>query len=82
MTNILENFEKKEKEKAKYFRRNSTNISKYKTKIIKVALKGINNNKNNKNFIEITLIIAEYIENKMYYKLLTLKLAPLYNIIK
>ena len=79
MTNILENFEKKEKEKAKYFRRNSTNISKYNTKIIKVGLKGINNNKNNKDFIEIKLIIAEYIENKMYYKLLTLKLAPLYN---
>ena len=54
---------------------NKTIINKKKTKNIKQ----INNNKNKAEFIEIKVIICEYISSKMFYKLLTLKLTPLFN---
>ena len=39
----------------------------------------MNNNKNKKDFIEIKLILWENIDSKVYFKLLTLKLSPLFN---
>ena len=38
-----------------------------------------NNNKNKKEYVEIKLIICENISSKVYYKLLTLKITPLFN---
>ena len=38
-----------------------------------------NNNKNKREFVDIKLIICENISSKVYYKLVTLKLTPLFN---
>ena len=48
------------------------------TKNLRGGLKAINN-KNKKDNVEIRVIISEIISSKIYYKLLTLKLAPLFN---
>jgi hypothetical protein len=44
-----------------------------------IQLKEINNNKYHNDFVDLKLIICENIESKIYYKLLNLKLAPLFN---
>ena len=49
------------------------------SKIKKTKLKVLNNNKKKIEFIEMKLILCENILSKMYYKLLTLKLMPLFN---
>ena len=49
------------------------------TKIIKDEIKELNNNKYKKDYIEIQLIICETISSKIYFKLLDLKLSPLFN---
>ena len=41
--------------------------------------KSVNNNKTKNEYIEIRLIISENISSKMFYKLLTLKITPLFN---
>ena len=48
------------------------------TKYLKGGLKAYNN-KNKKDNVEIRIIICEIISSKIYYKLLTLKLSPLFN---
>ena len=48
------------------------------TKNLRGGLKAINN-KSQKDNVEIRVIISEIISSKIYYKLLTLKLAPLFN---
>ena len=77
ISNILENFENENKEKAN--RKKSLKTSKYSTKLLKSTFKGINYTKNKKDFIEIKLIICQNIESKTFYKLLNLKLTPLFN---
>ena len=52
-------------------------IKRENTKKAKSSLK--NKNKKEKEFIEIKLIICEYISTKMFFKLLILKLIPLFN---
>ena len=66
--------------------REKLNNLKYDKKETRISLKyskgiskTLNNKKNKKESIEIKLIISENISSKMYYKLLTLKLIPLFN---
>ena len=53
------------------------------TKITSKAIKSLRplnlNNKNKREYVEIKLIYCENISSKIYYKLLTLKLTPLFN---
>ena len=67
---------------------NNSSIIKKDKKIVRITaknargpLKDINNNykKNKDDYIDINLIIAENYASKMYYKLLSLKLSPLFN---
>ena len=46
------------------------------------SLRIINNNvRNKREYVEIKLILCESIFSKIYYKLLTLKLTPLFNLL-
>ena len=85
MSNILEYFDiGKDIEREKADNQNNSNLT-----IKKVSRMSLNNlkgrinlmshNKNKKEYIEIKLILSENISSKMYYKLLTLKIAPLFN---
>ena len=79
MNNILDNFENN----VDFNDNNGIFLNRKKpikssTKYIKGGLK-TNNNKNKKDNVEIRIIICEIISSKMYYKLLTLKLSPLFN---
>ena len=78
MSVIFENFEVKNVKNLKVSGGFKKNVSIASTKIVKGGLKSINN-KNKKEFIEIKLILCENILSKMFYKLLTLKLVPLFN---
>jgi len=51
------------------------NVPKMNTKNAKISIK---TEKNKTEYVEIKLIISENIDSKMYYKLLTLKLTPLF----
>ena len=78
MSSILDNFENNINFNANY------GIFLNRKKAIKSTTKNLrslkaNNNKSKKDNVEIRLIISEIISSKMYYKLLTLKLAPLFN---
>ena len=81
MSNILQNYESNENKEdinninLKYEKYTKKISSKY----IKGGVKLNYNNKSKKEFIEIKLILCENISSKMYYKLLTLKLTPLFN---
>ena len=66
---------KEKNHKNKKIEKRSTQIS---TKNNKIIIKSLNN-KNKKEYIEIKLILCENISSKMYYKLITLKLTPLFN---
>ena len=55
-------------------KKNKTNIKNIKS--IKIMN---NNNKNKREFVDIKLIICETISSKVYYKLVTFKLTPLFN---
>ena len=85
MSSILQNFDIKENDEIannNTIIKNDKKVTRLGTKkSVKGLLKNTNNNKNkNKNEnIEINLIICENNFSKMYYKLLTLKLAPLFN---
>ena len=79
MTNILDNFENN----ANFNNNNGIFLNTKKaikstTKNLRGGLKAFNN-KTKKENVEIRIIISEIISSKMYYKLLTLKLAPLFN---
>jgi len=80
MSNILNNFENNVD-----FNDNNNGIFLNRKKAIKSSTKYIKgglktyNNKNKKDNVEIKIIICEIISSKMYYKLLTLKLSPLFN---
>ena len=79
MTVILDNFENNTN-----FNANNNGIFLNRKKAIKSStkyIKGVSktNNKNKKDNVEIRIIICEIISSKMYYKLLTLKLSPLFN---
>ena len=82
MSNILDNFENEDNKRRMNIDKNyNYKIDKKMTRISIKNLKGLqkNNNKNKKDFIEIKLIIAENYSLKMYYKLLSLKLTPLFS---
>ena len=88
LSNILDNFDinKREKDIEKKTTKNiiknkDTKKSLKEKKKILTPVKASNNNKNKKNFIETKVIICENISSKIYFKLLTLKLAPLFNIL-
>ena len=74
MKSIFENFEKENS--SVYIDERKKNTS---TKNIKGALKQTDNNRNTKDYIEIKLVVCENISSRIYYKLLTLKLKPLFN---
>ena len=76
ISKIFENFEMEKNED-----NDTREISKSKlsSKIMKGGLKTYNKNTNKKDYIEIKLILCENISSKIYYKLLTLKLIPLFN---
>ena len=79
MSIIFENFEiKNENNNSKIYKNIKKNVSIASSKVVKGGFKSINN-KNKKEYIEMKLIICENILSKMYYKLLTLKLIPLFN---
>ena len=83
MSNIL-NFEnKKNKEKSSSIYNSKTINKEFSLKSskkdIRANLKIANNKKNQKQFLEIKLIICEKVSSKIYYKLLSLKLTPLLN---
>ena len=77
MSSILEHFDIGKNEN----NNNTKGILKNKNsnRKLKGGLKSMNNNKNKKDFIEIKLILWENIDSKVYFKLLTLKLSPLFN---
>ena len=88
---ILENFESNSKKRSNInkFNRKTTFNRKDKIGAKKSSIKHMNNylksmnnniyNSNNKEFVEIKVILSENIESKMYYKLLSLKLTLLFN---
>ena len=76
MSSILNHFDIEKNEKSN-IKGNTKN--KFSSVIVKRGLKSMNNNNNKKDFIEIKLIIWENICSKVYFKLLTLKLTPLFN---
>ena len=83
MSNIL-NFEiKRNKEKNSSIINSKTTNKEFGRKIskkdLRTNLKIVNNKKNQKQFSEIKLIICEKVSSKIYYKLLSLKLTPLFN---
>ena len=78
MNRIFENYENEENND-KNNKVISNKDSKFSTKIIKTNLNIINNNKTKKDYLEIKFIFCENIDSKIYYKLLTLKLTPLFN---
>ena len=79
MTSILENFENHTYEHLE----NNIKAKGKNSKIIKqhskAGLNNVNNNKNKIDFVELKLIICQNIESKIFYKLLHLKLKPLFN---
>ena len=89
MSCILENFESNIKKRNINFNRSTSFNRKDKkssqrssNKIMNNYLKSMNNNysnTNNKEFVEIKVILSQNIESKMYYKLLSLKLTLLFN---
>jgi len=89
MSYILENFESNSKRQSNInkFNRNTRKdkigSKRSSLKIMNNYLKSMNNNINNnsneKEFVEIKVILSENIESKMYYKLLSLKLTLLFN---
>ena len=82
ISSILKNFEINSRiDKNTPFNSNNVTNNKfprYSTKNVRAIIKPINN-KNKKEFIEIKVVLSENISSKMYYKLLTLKLTPLFN---
>ena len=76
MSTIFQNF-KNENNKEKNTNIKTKKYPKLSTQIIKSEIKGVKNNKN--NYVEIKLIICENISSKIYFKLLTLNLLPLFN---
>ena len=78
MSSILENFELIEN-KEDINNNNKKNVKFSKRFSSKSAKIGFKTNKIKNEFIEIKLILCDNISSKMYYKLLTLKLTPLFN---
>ena len=81
MSSILEKFELNENKEDFYnnYFKNENYKKRISSKNAKGGLKFNYNNRSKKEFIEIKLILCENISGKMYYKLLTLKLTPLFN---
>ena len=79
MSSIFEKYEKKNNNKEKMNSNLNSKIDKKETRISLKNIKSFIKTKNNKKeTIEIKLIISENYSSKMYYKLLTLKLTPLF----
>ena len=83
MTNIIQKFDVEEN--IENFNKNNSKIKNDKkvrslgTKNVRKSLKDKYDNQNKKEGVELNLIISENYSSKMYYKLLTLKLSPLFN---
>ena len=89
ISNILANFDNtlNKEEKSQNITNNAVAVNKKgKKRNNKTNLKNIKqirpitvNNKNKKEYVEIKLVLCENISSKIYYKLLTLKITPLFN---
>ena len=87
MSCILENFESNAKRgnkknflrSASFNRKDKKASQRSSKKLMNNNLKTINNNNDKGEFIEIKVILSKNIASKMYYKLLSLKLALLFN---
>ena len=77
MSSILEHFEIGKIDK-KIVKKGTIN-NRLSARLTKSGLKTMNINKNKKDYIEIKLILWENIDSKVYFKLLTLKITPLFN---
>ena len=79
MSSILGNFEEEENKE----KRNNDKNFRADSKVTRISLKNlkglIKNNKSRKDFVEIKLMLSENYSSKMYYKLLALKLSPLFS---
>ena len=76
---ILENDNVKEKNNDNFNKINRDKFPRNSIKNEKGDLKLVNNIKNKKEFIEMNLIITDKISSKIYFKLISLRLTPLFN---
>ena len=78
MTTIIDNFNKNMDKETNNNVKDNRVILKEASKNIKTT--NLANSKNKTEYVELKIIICETISSKIYYKLLTLKLTPLFNI--
>ena len=79
MKSVFENFGSDEKDNDENDNDEIKRINTIKYSSKNIKLRKNNKNKNKKGFMEIKLILCENIASRIYFKLLTLKLIPLFN---